>query len=84
MTEIPTSELGPRFYDLLISLAPGGIALLPHGVKRAPLGSAGQLMPGVVARIVKPDGTLGGPGERGELVVKSLSTALGYLDAPEA
>jgi acyl-coenzyme A synthetase/AMP-(fatty) acid ligase len=56
----------------------------PIGVKVCPFGSAGQLMPGVVARIVKEDGSLGKPGERGELVIYSASNALGYVDAPEA
>jgi 4-coumarate--CoA ligase len=41
-------------------------------------------MPGVTAKIVKPDGSLGKPGERGELVVYSKANALGYVDAEEA
>jgi acyl-coenzyme A synthetase/AMP-(fatty) acid ligase len=43
-------------------------------------------MPGVVARIIKPDGSFGRVGERGELMVKSPSNAIniGYIGAPEA
>ncbi|THH18569.1 hypothetical protein EW146_g2444 [Bondarzewia mesenterica] len=42
-------------------------------------GSAGSLLPGIVARIVKADGTLANPGEPGELMVHSPSNALGYI-----
>jgi 4-coumarate--CoA ligase len=41
-------------------------------------------MPGVVVRILKPDGSFAKAGERGELIAKSIANALGYLDAPEA
>ena len=44
------------------------------------LGSAGQLIPGIRARLLKPDGTYGGPGEQGELVVYSPSNALRYTN----
>ncbi|KAI0919293.1 hypothetical protein AcV5_002250 [Taiwanofungus camphoratus] len=47
-------------------------------------GSAGRLIPGVVARVVKQDGSLAGYNETGELIVKSPSNALGYLDNEEA
>ncbi|KAJ7288508.1 hypothetical protein C8J57DRAFT_1430598 [Mycena rebaudengoi] len=40
--------------------------------------SAGQLVPGTVARVVKTDGSLGGYNDVGELVIKSPSNALGY------
>jgi len=48
--------------------------------KRGIPGSSGQLMPGVVARVVKADGTLAAYGETGELVIKSPSMALGYAN----
>ncbi|EGN98047.1 hypothetical protein SERLA73DRAFT_169131 [Serpula lacrymans var. lacrymans S7.3] len=41
-------------------------------------GSAGTLLPGITARVVKPDGSLADFGEPGELVVKTPSIALGY------
>lgn len=42
------------------------------------IGSAGRLIPGIVARIVKEDGSLCKEGEQGELVVKSPALALRY------
>lgn len=48
------------------------------------VGSAGQLIPGIVARVVKEDGSLASEGERGELVVTGPAMALRYLDNPEA
>lgn len=42
-------------------------------------GSVGTLLPGVVARVVKADGTLAKPGESGEMIVHSPSNALGYV-----
>lgn len=47
-------------------------------------GSAGQLLPGVVARVVKPDGSLAGFNEPGELRVKTPSLALGYWNDEQA
>ena len=49
-------------------------------------GSAGQLVPGCVAKIVKPGGggALAARGEPGELVIKTPSVALGYYGDPEA
>ncbi|KAJ7729656.1 phenylacetyl-CoA ligase [Mycena maculata] len=52
--------------------------------KRGISGSAGQLIPGVIARVVKTDGTLGGYNEIGELVVKAPSNALGYYSNAQA
>ena len=37
-------------------------------------------MPGIVARVIKADGTLAGCDEPGELVIKSPSLALGYAN----
>ncbi|PSR76712.1 hypothetical protein PHLCEN_2v8309 [Hermanssonia centrifuga] len=48
------------------------------------LGSGGQLLPGDVARVMKPDGSLAGFNEPGELVVKGPSVSLCYLNNPEA
>ncbi|KAI0795462.1 amp dependent CoA ligase [Abortiporus biennis] len=47
-------------------------------------GSAGHLLPGIVVKLVKRDGSLAGFGEPGELYVKSPSRALRYLDNEEA
>lgn len=48
------------------------------------LGSGGVMLPGVVARVVRPDGSLAGLNELGELHVKTPSAALGYLGNPTA
>ncbi|OCH94571.1 acetyl-CoA synthetase-like protein [Obba rivulosa] len=47
-------------------------------------GSSGRLVPGVVARVVKSDGSLAGYGEPGHLIISSPSLASGYLDNEEA
>lgn len=44
----------------------------------------GRLLPGVVAKVVRPDGSYAQLGEPGELIVKSPATALGYFDDTEA
>ncbi|ESK95808.1 phenylacetyl- ligase [Moniliophthora roreri MCA 2997] len=48
--------------------------------RKHPVGSVGSLLPGIEAKVCKADGSLAGEGETGELYVKSLSTALGYLN----
>ena len=47
-------------------------------------GSGGRLVPGVVARVVKPDGSLAGFNEPGHLVVKGPANALRYMNNEEA
>jgi 4-coumarate--CoA ligase len=47
-------------------------------------GSAGQLIPGVVIRVVKPDGSYGTFKEEGEIIIKSPSIALRYSNNEEA
>ncbi|KAG5636400.1 hypothetical protein H0H81_008174 [Sphagnurus paluster] len=56
------------------------IALVPPTQHIATIGSAGQLIPGIIAKVVKPDGSLASEGEQGELVVTGPSMALGYLN----
>ncbi|KAJ7484530.1 amp dependent CoA ligase [Mycena latifolia] len=46
--------------------------------------NAGELVPGIVARVVRPDGALAEHNEAGELLVKSPSTALGYFNDQDA
>ena len=56
----------------------------PLQQKVGTLGSAGQLIPGIRARLLKADGTYGGPGEQGELVIYSPSNALRYTNNDQA
>ncbi|KAG5651179.1 hypothetical protein H0H81_009586 [Sphagnurus paluster] len=56
----------------------------PITQKRGNSGSAGQLLPGTIARAVKPDGSLAGYDEPGELYIKTPSVALGYANNAEA
>lgn len=60
------------------------MSMLPPTCRLGQIGSAGQLLPGVKARVVRPDGTLAGEGEQGELVVKGPSMALGYYNDVKA
>lgn len=61
-----------------------GISMMPLSQKVGTLGSAGQLLSGVRARVIKPDGTLAGVGEPGELVVTGPSMALRYSNNEKA
>ncbi|KAF9460146.1 phenylacetyl-CoA ligase [Collybia nuda] len=56
------------------------VAMIPPTQKIATIGSAGQLIPGIIAKVVKVDGSLAVEGEQGELVVTGPSMALGYLN----
>ncbi|KAG6916029.1 hypothetical protein DXG01_008752 [Tephrocybe rancida] len=56
----------------------------PITQKRGISGSAGQLLPGTIARAVKSDGSLARYNEAGELYIKTPSVALGYANNAEA
>jgi len=58
--------------------------MVPLSQKTGTLGSAGQLIPGVRARVVKVDRTLAKIGESGELYIKTPSLALRYKDNEKA
>ena len=60
------------------------IALSPNTNKVAEPGSGGVLIPGLVARVLKADGSFAKEGEAGELVVTGPSMALGYYKNPKA
>lgn len=47
-------------------------------------GSAGQLVPGCSARVVKPDGSLAGYDEEGELHITGPNMALRYTNDEKA
>jgi 4-coumarate--CoA ligase len=48
------------------------------------INSCGKILPGVICRVLKDDGSLGGYGDKGELYVKTPSSALCYLDNEQA
>lgn len=60
------------------------VTIYPLKTKRGASGSSGHLLPGVVAKVVKPDGTMAGYGEEGELYAKSPSNAIGYSNNKQA
>ncbi|PPR03048.1 hypothetical protein CVT24_012436 [Panaeolus cyanescens] len=60
------------------------IGTMPRDRKMGTVGSAGELAPGVRARVVKPDGTLAEEGEHGELVVTGPALPKGYYRNPTA
>lgn len=78
---LPNAQIG-QGYGMTESAAT--IAMFSVDEKLGVPGSAGRLVPGVVAKVVKADGTLAGFNEPGELQVKIPSVALGYLDNEEA
>ncbi|KDQ63356.1 hypothetical protein JAAARDRAFT_188937 [Jaapia argillacea MUCL 33604] len=73
---IPGSRIG-QGYGLTETCV--GVAIVPLSQKIGTLGSGGQLIPGIVARVLKPDGSLAKTGEPGELMVKSPSNASHYF-----
>ncbi|KAF4617186.1 hypothetical protein D9613_005623 [Agrocybe pediades] len=60
------------------------LSMVSGSQRRGPIGSAGRLLPGIQARVIKPDGSLARCGERGELVVKGPGISLGYLHNQKA
>lgn len=58
--------------------------MIPITQRIGTLGSAGQLIPGCVARVVKADGSLADYEEEGELVVTGPQMALRYTNNEEA
>jgi feruloyl-CoA synthase len=63
---------------------PTGIMFPPEELERK-AGTIGKAaMPTVDVRVVKLDGTLAGPGDTGEIWIRSASTMIGYLDNPQA
>ena len=59
------------------------MALSPNDRPPTPA-AAGALIPGIVARVVKADGSIAKLGEAGELVISGPSMALGYYKNAKA
>ncbi|ETW75263.1 hypothetical protein HETIRDRAFT_481951 [Heterobasidion irregulare TC 32-1] len=80
---MPHAELGQAFGMTELATL---VLMFPLSQRIGAPGSAGQLVPGCVAKIVKPGGggALAARGEPGELVIKTPSVALGYYGDPEA
>ncbi|KAI0672229.1 phenylacetyl-CoA ligase [Trametes maxima] len=77
----PTLHIG-QGYGMTETTA--AVTVYPVSQRVGTLGSAGQLIPGVVAKVVKADGTLAGVGEPGELLLKGPSISLGYYNNEQA
>ncbi|OBZ76378.1 4-coumarate--CoA ligase-like 3 [Grifola frondosa] len=58
--------------------------MFPVSQKIGTLGSAGQLVSGTIAKVVKADGSLAGVGEPGELFITGPQITLGYYGNDEA
>ncbi|THH18562.1 hypothetical protein EW146_g2442 [Bondarzewia mesenterica] len=78
---IPNAEIG-QGYGMTETCTT--VSMWPISQRIGTFGSAGQLMPGNKARVVKEDGTLAKVGEQGELVVTGPSMALQYANNKEA
>ncbi|KAF8158555.1 hypothetical protein B0H34DRAFT_709358 [Crassisporium funariophilum] len=77
----PTAHIGQAYGMTETCTA---TTMWPISQKRGISGSSGQLLPGTIARIVKPDGTIAGYDEAGELVIKTPSVAAGYSNNKQA
>jgi 4-coumarate--CoA ligase len=56
----------------------------PLKSKRGTSGSSGHIMPGIMGKVVKPDGTLAKHGEEGEFYLHSPSNAICYANNRQA
>jgi acyl-CoA synthetase (AMP-forming)/AMP-acid ligase II len=78
---IPNAEVG-QAYGMTETCTV--VSLFPLSQRTGTPGSAGMFIPGLRARIVKPDGTAAKAGEQGELYVTGPSMALGYHNNEKA
>lgn len=60
------------------------VTMIPWNQKIGTLGSAGQFIAGIRAKVVKEDGSLATYNEPGELLVSGPSMALRYSNNEEA
>ncbi|KAG2749258.1 acetyl-CoA synthetase-like protein [Suillus brevipes Sb2] len=76
--DVPRVTEGYGLSEFTIAVAMKPIPGMLNGRAKNKPGSAGILAPGVEARIVRPDGSLAGPNEPGELLIRGGSATLGY------
>ncbi|KAJ7105403.1 phenylacetyl-CoA ligase [Mycena crocata] len=76
---LPNAHIGQAYGQ---TESTGTVAMSSIRLKRGFNG--GELVPGVVARVVRSDGTLAGYDEPGELLLKTPATASGYFGNEEA
>ncbi|KAG1847293.1 phenylacetyl-CoA ligase [Suillus tomentosus] len=81
MKVIPNAQIG-QGYGLTESST--SLTMFSVDEKIGIPGGAGRFLPGIVARVVRPDGSLAGFDEPGELRVKTPSLALGYWNDEKA
>ncbi|KAG1855928.1 hypothetical protein F4604DRAFT_1590599 [Suillus subluteus] len=77
-TDIPRVTEGASSTYRTMAIAMKPIPGMLDGRAKNKPGSAGILIPGVEARVVRPDGSLAGPNEPGELLIRGGSAVLGY------
>ncbi|KAG2147416.1 uncharacterized protein EDB93DRAFT_1104094 [Suillus bovinus] len=76
--DIPRITDGYGMSEFTMAIAIKPIPGILGGRAKNKPGSVGILSPGVEARVVRPDGSLVGPNEPGELLVRGNAVALGY------
>ncbi|KAF8187779.1 phenylacetyl-CoA ligase [Pholiota molesta] len=77
----PTAHIGQSYGMTELCTA---VTMFSIDQKRGVSGGSGILLPGIVARVVKEDGSLAGYEEPGELIIKTPSVALGYANNAQA
>ena len=80
----PSSRCSSTLNDTGLTETCTTVAIIPPSQRLGTVGSAGQLIPGIIARVVKSDGSLAKEGEQGELVVTGPSMATGYMNSEAA
>ncbi|KAG2362830.1 hypothetical protein BDR07DRAFT_1357078 [Suillus spraguei] len=78
LTDVPRVTEGYGMSEFTMAVAMKPIPGMLGGRAKNKPGSAGILVPGVEARVVRPDGSLAGPNEPGELFIRGGSMVLGY------